>query len=91
MTELNQPFEDTTELGDLKISVSVKGRVRRTTDWITFFICGFTSYIITEAVDYVLAEGGLLFIVLLFMPLYWVCFAVVVKRATIWNTRVVGS
>lgn len=59
---------------------SFKGRVRRTTYWITYTICSFIMYILTEAAALGFEEGGWLIFLLIYIPMYWVFIAVHAKR-----------
>lgn len=80
MTELNQPIEETTDYGNPKNPFSFKGRVRRTTYWITNIICNMIAYILTEAAEGGFESGGLLIFFLIYIPICWVYFAVAAKR-----------
>lgn len=80
MTELNQPIEETTDYGNPKNPFSFKGRVRRTTYWITNIICNIIGFILGEFGEGGLDDAGLVIYFLLLLPLCWVYLAVAAKR-----------
>lgn len=59
---------------------SFKGRVRRRTFWITYFICNFLMYILSESAASGFEEGGALIFLLIYIPVLWAWIAVHAKR-----------
>lgn len=77
MTELNQPLQNAEYSADSQNPFSFKGRVRRTTYWVTNIICNIIVYGLDK-----LTEGGTesLGLLLLYFPVCWVYIAVAAKR-----------
>jgi uncharacterized membrane protein YhaH (DUF805 family) len=79
-TETNQPIEETNCSVNSKNPFSFKGRVRRTTYWITNIICNMIAYVLTEATAGGFESGSLFIFFLIYIPICWVYFAVAAKR-----------
>ena len=65
---------------------SFKGRVRRRTFWITYFICNFLMYILSESAASGFEEGGALIFLLIYM-FQTVFYAFLCCKADPWNTQ----
>ena len=79
-TETNQPIEELYDSVNTKNPFSFKGRVRRTTYWITNIICNVIGYVLGEAGESGFEDGGLIIYLLLCIPICWVYAAVAAKR-----------
>ena len=80
MTNINETSEKIIAFGNPKNPFSFKGRVRRTTYWITYTICNIIGYLLSAPMEKEFDNGELIVYLLLYIPVCWIYFAVSAKR-----------